>query len=764
MRTTTAGEELSAMQSPPAVSVIIANYNGAAFLVDAVGSACRQSLRNIEIIVSDDASTDNSIEIVTRLMSQDPRIRLLTSDRNCGPAATRNRALAAATGEWIAVLDHDDLMHPDRLAVLVAAGAKDGADIVADDLLMFDNDHSATPQTLLRGRWARDPFWLDMERYIRMNIFFGRGPVLGYLKPVVRSSLLAEANVHYDERLRVAEDFDFVLRLLHFGARFRVYPLLLYFYRRHSGSISHRLTPAVIGAIKTVDRERSERLRLADKKVAAAMKSRTRSIDTALAFDRLVDAIKRRDLIAVGLIVMQAPQALMLLRHPIVARLNKLRRTAPIKERRDRRKVCIVTRQRVIGPTNGSSTYLLELAGALARQGLEVHLLSPSPTTLGRWPYLALRNEMSVFSTIHVRGTCRIGRHLVAVDPRRYVQGLIAVAEKLMLRAGLIARPVLRPAPYANAEPLTRKDQLFIAKHVPKVGDVLIADYCFLTGAFPYALRPDATTAVIMHDLFSSRARQFAALGSSDATVTLTEAEECALLAKADAIVAIQREEAEFLKKRIPGARIIVAPMAARPVEAPRLGRADQLLFVGSSAAPNVDGLRWFLESCWPMVRAERPTAVLRVAGTVCQKVGRPPAAVELLGLVDDLAPLYADAGIIISPLRVGSGLKIKLIEALAEGKAVVATSVTLQGVTDILHDCVRVADEPEQFVTAILDLVDDERARTILAARGLMAAKRYFSADSCYREFVEAMMGMWPRQLAPALDATAEIGMQHEH
>lgn len=720
--------------------MIVPNYNGAPFLADALESACRQTLTDMEIIVADDASSDGSVEIVRKLMMHDPRIRLATADRNGGPAAARNRALAAASGEWIAVLDNDDLMHPERLASLVEAGKRDGADIVADDLLMFDDRHVDAPASLLRGRWAREPFWVDVTDYVRLNNFFARRPALGYLKPVFRSSLLTSAGVRYDERLRVAEDFEFIFRLLLLGAKFRVYPVLHYFYRQHVRSTSHRLTAAALEAIRTANCESRERLGTTQTPLATVMKSRARSIDVALAFDRLVHALKHRDIIAAGRAVLEEPRALALLRLPIAARARKLIRIARHEGRSKRRNVCILTRQRVIGATNGSSAYLLELARALDGAGFDVHLVSPSPTTLGRWPYLSLRENTSVFRTVRVRGTWRIGRYLVSADPRRYWTGFLAMMEQLLLKMGIISRPMLRAAPYAVAEPLTRADQLYIAKNVPKIGDALLADYCYLTQTFAYALRPQATTAVIMHDLFSSRARQFATIGTSDSVGSLTDPEECAMLAKADAVIAIQREEAAVLAKRIPRTRIIVAPMAARPVKAPQPGQADQVLFIGSSAAANVDGLRWFLECCWSEVRAMRPGVRLRVAGTVCQKVGRPPPAVELLGLVDDLSALYADAGLVISPLRAGSGLKIKLIEALAHGKAMVATSVTLQGVSDLLHDCVCVADEPDSFAAAMIDLGSDEQARVSFGRRGLAAVAQHFSPNTCYGQFVRAM------------------------
>jgi succinoglycan biosynthesis protein ExoO len=729
------------MRSRPVASVIIPTYNGAAFLADAIESACRQSLSNIEIIVSDDASTDTSPEIVAKLAGNDLRIRLIRSDQNAGPAAARNRALTVASGEWIAVLDSDDLMHPERLETLIGAAAKDAADIVADDLLFFDSDHIEAPRTLLRGQLAKTADWLDVVRYVRANVLYGRDEPLGYLKPIFRSSLIAASGIRYDERLRISEDFNFVLRLMNFGARFRVYPFLMYFYRRHNNSISHSMTQKTIGAKQTVDREFRGRLGRLDVKLDTAMRLRIRSVDTAFTFDRIVDAIKRGDLMAAARLGVNSPRSMALLRLPVAKRLKKVFTRGQIRVRGNRRQVCVLARQRFVGGTNGSSVYVLELARALAQSGLDVHLLSPSPTTLGRWPFIALRSEMAVFKTIRVRGTVRIGRFLVSMKARACAQAMLAVAEAGLLRLGVLSYPVLKPAAYAIASPLTREDQLFLAKHVPRIGDILIADYCFLTDAFPYALRPDAKTAVIMHDLFSSRGAQFAALGSADSVVQLTEAAECALLAKADTIVAIQKDEGEWLRNRILERKIIVAPMAARPVAEPQAGRDDVVLFVGSSAAPNVDGLRWFLQECWPKIRALRPSVILRVAGTVCQKVGRAPSGVQLLGLVDNLTSLYAECGLFISPLRAGSGLKIKLIEALALGKAVVATTVTLQGVADTLRDCVRIADEPNQFVDAVLDLACNGDSRRVLGARGLAAIGQHFSDRECYAEFVNAML-----------------------
>ena len=172
-------------------------------------------------------------------------------------------------------------------------------------------------------------------------------------------------------------------------------------------------------------------------------------------------------------------------------------------------------------------------------------------------------------------------------------KGGLAVAEKVLIKRGFLSGPVLRRAPYSIAEPLTREDELFLARYVPLMGDYLIADYCFLTDAFPYTLRPDARSAVIMHDLFSIRANRFEALGAVYFVVALTEDEEIAKLAKADCIVAIQQEEADFVRRHLPNHRVILTPMAARPAAAAQPGDSGVVLFVGSNTAPNIDGLRW---------------------------------------------------------------------------------------------------------------------------------------------------------------------------
>jgi glycosyltransferase involved in cell wall biosynthesis len=308
----------------PAVSVVMANRNGAAFLAGALVSAQRQSLRDLEIIVCDDASTDDSVDIVTAMMREDPRIRLVRNEVHVGPGAARNKALPLARGEWIAVMDGDDLIHPDRLARLVDAAVADGTDMIADDLVMFYADTSRPSHRLLTGRWRRAPFWVEAADYVRLNRFYGSGPALGYLKPLFKASLFAEGAMGYDESLSIAEDYDLVLRLLHKGARLRVYPEGLYYYRKHQGSTSHRLNESAVAALIAANSRFLGDVSSRDPRLRSALVARRCSLVTALAYERLLTALKRQDWLRALGIAASAPRAATLLHMPLVLRLRRL--------------------------------------------------------------------------------------------------------------------------------------------------------------------------------------------------------------------------------------------------------------------------------------------------------------------------------------------------------------------------------------------------------------------------------------------------------
>lgn len=717
----------------PRVSVIMANLNGAAHIAAAVRSVLRQSERSLELIVSDDGSSDDSLERAAGAAAGDPRLVLLRHGARSGPAAARNRALKAARGEWIAVVDNDDAIHPERIARLIRAAAADQADIVADDLLTFYEDGNRPPHAHLNGALARAPHWIGAAEYARSNVLFAAGPSLGYLKPVFKRVGPHGIAPAYDESLTIGEDSDLILRLLIAGWRMRTYPELGYFYRKHAKSISHRLNLPAIDAMEAAAARHDPNGNAA---LARALERQEDALADARAFTLIVEALKARDLTAAFKAAAGRPSALLLMRYPIGARLTPARPAKPAANPKPR--VALISRQRIVGNANGSSAYVLAIARALKGAGYAVDFLGASPKLFGRWPAMRLKPETSVFASYKVHGGLKLGPIVLARDPRVALNAALGVLERSLRKFGAPALGWDKPAAYAQGAEATRADMLFLARHAPHTPAAVLADYCFATPLAPYALAPETPTLTIMHDLMSARVNDAKAESIPAEVAALTPEKEFALLGQSDAVLAIQAEEAAAVRAALPRTDVILAQHALACAGAPQPGEDDTLLFVGSNTHPNIVGLKRFFDEAWPLIRQARPNARLLAAGSVARGLEAAPEGVSLLGVVDDLAPLYRDAGIVISPLHTGSGLKIKLIEALAAGKAVVGTSVTVQGVADITEGALVVEDDSARFAEAAAALLGDRAQRAALAAKALACAEAHFSEQACFASMLD--------------------------
>lgn len=222
----------------PVASVIVPAYNCADLIGETLDSLTRQTGADIEILVVDDASQDDTAARVEAAAARDGRIRLVRAPANGGPAAARNLGLDMARGDWIAFVDSDDLVAPDRLERLIGAAERDGVDIACDNVELFDGDRTGENRRVLTGRWAEAPQDIDLPTFVLRNHMDLGVHALGYLQPIVRRAFQQAHGVRFDERLRVGEDYDFVLKLLAEGARMKLYPWPTYFYRQRANSLS----------------------------------------------------------------------------------------------------------------------------------------------------------------------------------------------------------------------------------------------------------------------------------------------------------------------------------------------------------------------------------------------------------------------------------------------------------------------------------------------------------------------------------------------
>jgi succinoglycan biosynthesis protein ExoO len=241
--------ELTKPSSEPRVSVIVPVHNGAEFIHIALNSALAQTEQDLEVIVVDDASTDATCAVVEQYCQRDPRIRLIRSESQGGPARARNIGFDAASGEWLAILDADDWYTEDRLRCLLAEAELEDYPFVADNQFFIRSEFTVPHRRLVRqGKDRSRP--IDPEALL-VHDRLGKTASMGLLKPIIRRQLLIDHNLRYDERLTVGEDFIFLLDCLRC-----IGPLLLvldphYFYRIHQKSIS--TSPSVDRIIPQLD-------------------------------------------------------------------------------------------------------------------------------------------------------------------------------------------------------------------------------------------------------------------------------------------------------------------------------------------------------------------------------------------------------------------------------------------------------------------------------------------------------------------------------
>lgn len=309
----------------PLVSVIMANYRGAPYLAASVRSVLAQTHQNLELIIADDHSPDDSARLATALAASDARIKVLLTDRNQGPGAARNRALDAARGDWVAIVDSDDLLHPSRFSRLLAAADRLGADMIADDMVFFGAVPGAGGKTLLQPMALCAPLKVGPALFLRASGEDPAVPALGYLKPMIRRAVLGQAR--YDTALRIGEDYDLYLRLLLHGARFSVLADPMYLYRRHAASISHRLSVDTVQAMRRAHQALAP-LAVSPADLAAAYAGRGIGLDRLLRFETLVQALKSRDFSAAARLIARHPGLVVNLSRSLAERLGRTRAVA----------------------------------------------------------------------------------------------------------------------------------------------------------------------------------------------------------------------------------------------------------------------------------------------------------------------------------------------------------------------------------------------------------------------------------------------------
>jgi succinoglycan biosynthesis protein ExoO len=219
---------------PPRVSVVIAAFNAQECLARAVESVFAQDFDDLEVVVVDDGSTDATLSIARELAARDARLRCFSLGRNQGPSAARNRGLQEARGEWVSILDADDAFLPGRLGHLLEVAERRHADMVADDLLLYD---LAAEEVLPPAFGWAEEHALTLDTLLANDASMKRAP-LGWVQPVWRREFLRANDLRYPQQFRYMEDFFLLASALLCGASIWLSPRAEYVYTMRVGPVS----------------------------------------------------------------------------------------------------------------------------------------------------------------------------------------------------------------------------------------------------------------------------------------------------------------------------------------------------------------------------------------------------------------------------------------------------------------------------------------------------------------------------------------------
>jgi glycosyltransferase involved in cell wall biosynthesis len=245
--------------------------------------------------------------------------------------------------------------------------------------------------------------------------------------------------------------------------------------------------------------------------------------------------------------------------------------------------------------------------------------------------------------------------------------------------------------------------------------NIVMVEYVYLSKIFELFDR-SVLKILDTHDVFGGRDQLFLQNNLQPEWFYTSESEEKRGVDRADVILAIQSQEAEYFRK-ISEKEVLTVGHLIRPAKS--AGSTEpihppRLLFVGSSNPSNLDGIRWFLENVYGILRKKSTEIELDVIGNIADFIG-PAPGVNLIGTVKELTPFYLNASVVINPLQFGTGLKIKTVEALAMKRPLVTTPNGASGIEEWAGRAFLCAETPEEFAAAIQQIITTKELRDSL-------------------------------------------------
>lgn len=348
-----------------------------------------------------------------------------------------------------------------------------------------------------------------------------------------------------------------------------------------------------------------------------------------------------------------------------------------------------------------------------------------------------------------------IAYHLIPEKRRqKFANMCSSLATRISIRTGKSIAGI-EHVPYFKNYPASSSECQFVRDRIDSFKpDVIIANYAWLAEVYDSMdYNDDSLKIILAHDVIHERFANAEKQGIPWGDYSWTREKEKSLLSKADLILTIQKEDCSTIQQLLPTTKVLSMPMAAQPKKHYSPQIRGRCLFVGAKGYANGYSLQWFLDNVWPRVMNLAPHSHLHICGTVCDEIAGDYDCVKFLGRIESLASEYANAEVCLAPLRFGTGLKIKIIEALSYGRACVATDSGLQGLTDLVGKAILRANSAEEFAEAVVTVLNNEPYRRKLEWEAKRYIKESLSPEKVYQPVVDLIYKHLQRRAASPLN-----------
>lgn len=205
-------------------------------------------------------------------------------------------------------------------------------------------------------------------------------------------------------------------------------------------------------------------------------------------------------------------------------------------------------------------------------------------------------------------------------------------------------------------------------------------------------------------------------------------------------VLVTSEREMFHLKSLVPASVIRVVPNGVNidtfQYETTQHNQRKNILFTGAmNYYPNIDAVTYFADKCWPLIRAQVPDATWSIVGNkpsteILQLATLP--SVTVTGFVPDVKPYFDEATVAVAPIRVGSGTRLKILEAMSMHKALVSTSTGCEGLAVVSGEHLIIEDQSEAFAQAVVQLLNDPMLRNKLGNGGRTLVEDEYSWKRC--------------------------------